>query len=145
MVFHSLSWQPIYMYVRTPAEDSIIWTSLYYNRGKTDGLVHTFGPFPLRALGFESRRFVWGKVYLVVNRYKSLVGPVLVPVKLLGERLPTGCEQPCTMWGKTDGLMHTWQHFLRKLWGFEGPCFAWGQLWQVVNCDKNCNGFGSFP
>ncbi len=47
--------------------------SLLYNRGKTDGLMHTCGAFVPKVLGFESHCFAGGKLYWMVNRNNNLV------------------------------------------------------------------------
>ncbi len=121
--------------------DCTIKTLVFYNRGKTDGLVHTCGAFLGKALGFESRCFAWEKLYLVVNCYKNLAEPGLIPLKFLGKRLLTGCVQPlpipCNGFWNTLGnsevpkfwvlpsrlrLTRVWRSFLSMTQPFEyGP------------------------
>ena len=60
--------------------------SLLYNRGKTDGLMHTSRAFVPKVLGFESYRFTGGKLYRMVNRDNNLVAIRSLVQKLLGQR-----------------------------------------------------------
>ena len=71
----------------------MILVYLLYNSGKTDGLVHTFGPFLRKAWGFESHRFAWGKLYWVVNHDKNLVELRPFSSKLFGQK---GFSKVCT-------------------------------------------------
>ena len=47
--------------------------SLLYNRGKTDGLMHTFGVFVPKVLGLESHCFAGEKLCWMVNSDNNLV------------------------------------------------------------------------